>query len=186
MPTIGNTAVTGLTDYYATTQSICLPITPTQNGMLQSISLFHPNDTNYLGTGVQLALYANNPGAGPGGIDIPGTKLAVTTTGNQAQNSWLTLALTTPHIILAGTKYWLVAAAAATFEIQFTYSTGLVYTNVGLPFLSPLGGSPAASTEMISIYGTYTLLGGVLRVASDGDGDGGSDGESISSVLKCN
>lgn len=157
MATFGNTGI-GSSDYWANV--LCTEASPASNGTLDSISL-HAGAGGYYAPSVKFALY-DSDGADGG----PGTRLAITVAGSQAENTWLTLAVdgAKPELI-AGHSYWLAFGASGSyFGDGYSGGGNTVYLSALLVYPpSPAGSFTPYGSEKPAIYGTYTLSGNRRR-----------------------
>ena len=151
--TVGNTDVFGTTSTYNRRRA--LPFTMSENGTIQSISIYH----NGGGGDMLLGVYD--------GATLPANRLAVTAqTAVSASAGWQTIDLITPVSVSSGTNFWLGWVFESSPGVRYqTGSPGRAQSGEswsgGMP--DPFGSSAQAS-YVYSIYATYTT-----SVASQAD-----------------
>jgi hypothetical protein len=133
--------------------------TPSVSGTLQSLSVL-PMTTSATAN-VKPVVYADNGGA-PGNLLSSGAQVTGTTTGTA-----LTMALTTPQTLTAGTPLWLgyITDTSINLERQDnnTYPTNAGYS-AGITYAS---GAPATAPAMSSGRSSYMLWGNVTGIAGN-------------------
>ncbi|MFC1765443.1 RHS repeat-associated core domain-containing protein [Planctomycetota bacterium] len=144
--TIGDTAVlSGIT--YASNRR-AMPYTMTEDGDLQSISMYHQGGSGNM----ILAVYSNNGG-------VPANRLATTaSTTLNTSPGWQTISLSSPVSVTAGETIWLTWVYQYIPGIRYTYGTpGRVDAGVGWSGGMPSTfGSASQAGYIYSIYATYT------------------------------
>jgi hypothetical protein len=166
---IGHTTV--FSDISDATDRRAQPVTATETGELQSVSIYHNGDSGSL----ILAIYADNNG-------YPGTRLGVTAqTALNSSQGWQTVPLTSPVSVTANQEIWLAWVSDVTPGIRYELnSPGRAASGVGWSGGMPTEfGSSSIAGAIYSIYATYS--GGSCTPDCSGkncgdDGCGGSCG----------
>jgi hypothetical protein len=158
---IGNKAVFGLVS--SSTVRRAMPVTFTEAGQIQSISVYH----NAGSGNVILGVYSDVSG-------FPSVLLGVTpSTAVRATAGWQTVTLTTPVTVASGQKVWLAWVFQNVSNIRYersstpaSVSTGGSGWSSGMP--TPFGKSYNANFKF-SVYCTYTAT--ALKDATIPKGD---------------
>ena len=109
--TLGNTEVYGNTVTMSDRRAI--PVTFSEDGAIQSISIYHNGGTGNLLLGV----YSDQPG-------LPTTRLGVTAvTVLNTVEGWQTVSLTSPVIVTSGQTVWLAWVAQNAISVRYAVGT---------------------------------------------------------------
>jgi hypothetical protein len=147
--TIGNTTVFSLSVINGNRRA--LPFTMAEDGMIESVSMYHGSGTGNM----ILSVY------GTGANGLPGPRLGVTaSTAVNGVAGWQTIALTSPVTVQAGTTIWLGWVYQNAVSVYYQTGTpGRADSGVGwsggMP--DPFGSSTQANT-VYSIYATYATV----------------------------
>jgi hypothetical protein len=148
MPVLGNSNIEASSDYWF--NAIAYKVVASENGSLQSLATYCKSTAspNFI-----MALYADAAG-------VPGTRLAITESKAQTLNAWLTLNLTSPYSLAAGTTYWLAlgsADASVYGHAKSTLANASVWSSSTTGTLGASFGSCSVLNYKVSAYGTYTI-----------------------------
>lgn len=109
-------------------------------------------------------LYDNNPGAGPGGIDIPGNLLSYVSLEDSdftflwnGNGRWLSVPIS--YQLVSGQKYWLVLTGAG---FDLTYDTGGSDVSFSRSGSTPTGDARVSGDTFADTTFTYSIRGSII------------------------
>jgi hypothetical protein len=144
--TLGNTTVYGLTTTVANLRAV--PVTFSENGQINSISIYHNGGTG----NVLLGVYADQTGS-------PSSRLGVTSsTVINSSAGWQTVSLSSPVSVTSGQKVWLSFVFQNNPGVRYTTGTparaqSSATWSAGMPLSF---GAASFANYLYSIYCTYS------------------------------
>ncbi len=169
--TLGNTTVFGSTSTYSDRRAI--PVTFTESGQIQSISIYHNGGSG----GVQLGVYTDEYMGVPG---QPVARIGITAVSSVSSSAgWQTVDLISPVSVSSGQTVWLAWVFESNPGIRYTSGTtpranATNWSNYiyGIPDMFDIMGTTTFANYDYSIYCTYTPdLSESLTVTSPNGGE---------------
>jgi hypothetical protein len=149
------TATQGNTEVYSSSNAVvnrrAMPVTFSESGSIQSISIYHNGGTG----NVLLGVYSDASG-------LPSTQLGVSAaTVVNSTAGWQTVSLTSPVTVTAGQKVWLSWVFQNSVSVRYTAGTpGRAQSNeTWLAGMPATFGAATIANNKFSIYCTYLIQG---------------------------